>query len=300
MPFELTRISATQLEALSRTQTVFFFPVGPIEDHGPHLPMGLDFLEAAELCRLTAGRLETDMPGWTGVVMPAAPLGLETNTTKVAITVRPHVLRDWLVDGVRSLQRMGFRHFVCYSGHLGPKQLTAIEDAGKTIARLGRLRFGSKAVLVSASSKLVAPKEILRSAFWPDPLEHGGLEDTSVALAACGDQVHSTFRELPEQPRGSTFFSRAVARFSHRLSGYWGAPAQASEAQGVRFLNGRVDDIFPKLRAVWEGASANQLFRSWYSIFPPNKSFFRSWILIFMVMGLLVAWMTLTLRGLGR
>src|SRR6185312_7785915 len=124
MPLELARISAKQLEVLPRAQTVFFFPVGPIEDHGPHLPMGLDFIEAGELCRLAATRMEKEMPGWVGILMPPVPLGIESDTTSVALTVRPHVLRDWLVDSARGLNRIGFRHFVCFSGHLGPKQPT--------------------------------------------------------------------------------------------------------------------------------------------------------------------------------
>src|SRR5262245_6260381 len=124
MPIEFAKSSATRLEALSRASTVFFFPVGPMEDHGPHLPLGLDVAEAGQMCRMAAERLEREMPGWTGVLMPAAPLGIDSNTRRLAWTVRAHVLRDWLVDSCLSLGRAGFVHFVCFSGNLGPKQLT--------------------------------------------------------------------------------------------------------------------------------------------------------------------------------
>src|SRR4051812_27649026 len=123
----------TELDALPKSQTVFFFGVGPLEDHGPHLRMGLDVAEAEWLCRSAAERLEKEKPGWVGVLMPSVPLGIDSDTTELAITVRPHVLRDWLVDACRSLRRAGFSHFVCFSGHLGPRQLTAIEEAGKIL-----------------------------------------------------------------------------------------------------------------------------------------------------------------------
>src|ERR1700744_4230787 len=95
---ELKNLTSAQVQALSREKTVFFFSVGPLEDHGPHLPMGLDLLEAEHCCELAADCLSEQMPGWVGIKMPSIPLGIDSNTTQFAITVRPHVLRDWLVD----------------------------------------------------------------------------------------------------------------------------------------------------------------------------------------------------------
>ena len=54
MPIELTKITASQVQLLPREKTVFFFPVGPLEDHGPHLPLGLDMEEASRLCFLAS------------------------------------------------------------------------------------------------------------------------------------------------------------------------------------------------------------------------------------------------------
>src|SRR6201986_4099565 len=98
MPLEFVSLTRAKLDALPKASTVFFFPVSPLEDHGPHLPLGLDLFEAAELCKLAAERLERDMPGWNAGIMPAAPLGIDSNTQALALTVRAHVLRDWLVD----------------------------------------------------------------------------------------------------------------------------------------------------------------------------------------------------------
>src|SRR4051812_45382976 len=113
MPLEFTRLSREGLDTLPRDRTVFFFGVGPLEDHGPHLPLGLDPLEARWMCEATAERLEREKPGWRGVLMPSLPLGIDSNTTALALTVRAHVLRDWLVDACRGLSRAGFVHFVC-------------------------------------------------------------------------------------------------------------------------------------------------------------------------------------------
>jgi len=41
---------------------------------------------------------------------------------------------------------------------------------------------------------------------------------------------------------------------------------------------------------VLNGANPNSLFRSWYSIFPPNKSFFKAWIIFGLIGLLMVLW----------
>ncbi|MCM2276925.1 MAG: creatininase family protein [Oligoflexia bacterium] len=296
MPLEFAAISAEQLRSLSRARTVFFFPVGPLEDHGPHLPLGMDLHEARRLCELAAERVEKELPGWAAVLMPAAPLGLQGNTTKLVLSVRPHVLRDWLVDACGSLMRQGFLHFACFSGHLGPRQLTAIEDAGKIIRRKAGLRRFSRSgqllpSLVSASSALTTLND-LRTPFWPDPEEHGGARDTSVAQAL-GLLV---IPELPpDQPRNPSWLGRGLNRWMRSASGYWGKPSLATPEQGEVALKSTLERVFPKLRAVWEGSNPNHFFRSWYSLLPPNKSFARGWMLGLLLFLMLVLWAYLLL-----
>lgn len=311
MPLEFSRITAAQLRSLSPAATVFFFPTGPLEDHGPHLPLGLDLLAAERLCRLAAERIESEMPGWVGVLMPSAPLGVNSHTTRIALTVRGHVLRDWLIDSCRSLIRAGFRQFVCFSGQLGPRQLTAIEEAGKTLnwegpwSALRRLLApgGSpqslKPLFVSASSALVSARDTVRSPFWPDPLEHGAEQDTSLALHL--DLVAPGISLPTEIPgRESSMIIRSWKRFRRVQEGCWGlvSPSHADAARGEKLLKDSLEELFPKLRAVLEGGRQGSLFRSWYSILPPNQSYFKAWLLVMMILSLVIAWAYLSAQSL--
>jgi creatinine amidohydrolase/Fe(II)-dependent formamide hydrolase-like protein len=314
MPLEFARLSAKQLAELPKTRTVFFFPVGALEDHGPHLPLSLDVLEAQKLCELAAGKLEREMHGWTGVIMPSAPLSVSSDTTRMALTVRGHVLRDWLVDFCKGLTRAGFAHFVCFSGNLGPRQLTAIEEAGKIVSKRGLLAMllealghrpsaeTPKPTLVSVMSGLISANRVMESPLWPDPVEHGGRRDTAVALALQAIPPSAPeLTELPPRPRPTSRWQRLWDRLSRRSSGYWGpsSPAEATPAWGQSVLETTVNDAFPKLKAVWEGANPNFLFRSYYSVFPPNKSFFKGWLLAVFLIALLVAWYWMAFQSLA-
>lgn len=301
MPKDLIKLSAQQIDSLPRDKTVFFFAVGPLEDHGPHLPIGLDLEESSRLCSITAQHLEEEMPGWHGVLMPKAALGINCNTSKLAITVRSHVLRDYLVDSCQSLVKVGFYHFVCFTGHLGPRQLTAIEEAGRIVNRLGGVRnWFNKIIfshpvptLISASSPMVTFKHVLASPFWPDPEEHGGQRDTSVALAIFPELVDPQFRELPIQIREEFCWARTWARLRGKISSYWGNPSQASVEKGENEIFGTLERVFPKMQAVWEKASSWTQFKTWYSILPPNKSFFKAWLLILFSLIVWISWMYL-------
>jgi creatinine amidohydrolase len=293
MPVELSQITSDQFNSFPKDKTVFFFPVGTLEDYGPHLPMGFSVFEAQELCKLSAQKVEESLNGWKAVVMPAAPLGVDGHTTEFALTVRPHVLRDWLVDSCTNLKKRGFKHFVCFSGNLGPKQLTAIEEAGKKISGPFRfMRMWSKVVrpsLISARSTGIPGKVVMSSPLWPDAHEHGGKRDTSIALKVVPDFVVQSFSKLPEKPMSGSFTSRMMSRVLKKQSGYWGNPATASPTEGGKVLTSTTDELFPKFRAVWEGANPDMIFRSWYSIIPLNKSTFKAWVmaLIIFIMAIL-------------
>ncbi|NDD91263.1 hypothetical protein EBZ37_04170, partial [bacterium] len=194
MALWLERLTANEFLELPRESTVIFFPVSTLEDHGPHLPLGLDMDEAQALCRLAAERLEAEKPGWRAVIAPMAPLAVECNTSALAFPVRGYVLRDYLVDVGSVMIRQGFKYLVGFTGNPTPRQVVAMEEAGRILTRQGaraRGLFGGifsgrthagRAAFVSAQSGGTQPADIWRSPLGADPEEHGGARDTSVAL----------------------------------------------------------------------------------------------------------------------
>ncbi len=306
MPLQLERLSAERISTLPTQQTVFFFPVGGLEDHGPHLPIGMDLFEARKLCELAAQKLESEMPGWVAVLMPDAAMGVDLNTSASAISVRAHVLRDWLVDSCVALHRMGFYRFVCFSGTVGPKQITAIEEASRLIRqralgsglRKWTTRWSDRPVLISAASCWITRKEVMKSPFSPDPTEHGGARDTGYGLWIAPDLVSPDWATMPTQPKITPRWKRQWMRARHRLTGFWGDPKGAAPESARHEVDMRLAEVFPKFRAIWEGANPEMIARSWYSVFPPNKSFFRAWLLFAGLMVLMSVWVYMSFRAM--
>jgi creatinine amidohydrolase/Fe(II)-dependent formamide hydrolase-like protein len=310
----LERLTAQEFAALPRESTVIFFPVGAIEDHGPHLPMGLDLDEAQALCRLAAERLEAEKPGWRGVIAPVAPLAVECNTSQFAFPVRGYVLRDYLVDVGLVLMKQGFPYLVAFAGNPSPKQVVAIEEAGRILARRSQgwaskilssraPKGGSrgKPGLVSAQAGGTVPGDMWKTPFGADPAEHGGNRDTSVAMWLYQGSAREPKAQPPRVERTEVgAVARCLTKWKGKLSGYWGDPTKASVFTGETTILGALDDTFPKLRAWFEGANPQGLFRSWHSVLPSNRTTFKAWMLLLLIAILFAGYVYVGTLGLGE
>lgn len=111
---ELARLSWAQAkEALERAK-VALLPVGSMEQHGPHLPLGTDYLTAAWIAREAARRGDF-------LLLPTIPVGVSPHHRQFwgTLWVEPEVLRDYVMGIARSLAYHGLRRLVFVNGHGG-------------------------------------------------------------------------------------------------------------------------------------------------------------------------------------
>ncbi len=100
-------------DALTRTD-VALIPVGSIEQHGRHLPLGTDSYAAIEVCKLVAQRSEA-------VVVPVLLSGLSAHHLGFpgSLTISPETFEQVIFETVRTLIHHGFRNIAFYNGHGG-------------------------------------------------------------------------------------------------------------------------------------------------------------------------------------
>src|SRR6059036_2237005 len=93
-------------------RSVVLLPLGAIEQHGPHLPLLVDWLGAEELARRLAPHLERAR--YRVVLAPSLPYGVSTlargwsGTVSLSVAALRRVVREILGE----LAGHGFRRFV--------------------------------------------------------------------------------------------------------------------------------------------------------------------------------------------
>ena len=120
----LEEMSWPEIEAgLNQTQTIIL-PVGATEEHGPHLPIFTDTIQAMEVAMEAARRRDL-------FVAPPVHYGVCRSTRGFpgTITVGHDALRLYAHDILLSFYDSGFRRVMILTGHAGGQHLSALEEA---------------------------------------------------------------------------------------------------------------------------------------------------------------------------
>ncbi len=219
-------------------------PLGAVEQHGPHLPLLVDWLGAEELaCRLAA-RLTA--AGWRPVVAPALPYGVSTlaETWPGTASLSQATLARCIVEIVRNLARAGCRRVVFVNYQADPDHLRAMAAARRTLARDGSVQVLVAGFSPDASvNALMLDPRVLRLLRSPRPRFewHSGELETALVLATRPALVRR--RLVPGLRPRWVDFRGALARGARRFEdlgagrpGYFGWPGAARAATGRRAL----------------------------------------------------------------
>lgn len=236
----LEEMSTPALDALPRERTVIILTVSPLEEHGPHLPVGVDAFTARHFAESLAQRLVSSRPGWAVVLAPTLHLGTFTFNTVGTIKVRQRLVRDVVVDYGDSLARAGFRYILVANGHGGPGHLVALEEAATIVSRRHCMTMASLSghlaweflrgrylgKIEAALGRALTEEE--RRAFSED--SHGGWWETSAMLLLKPHLVDEAYRRLP--PARYSPSQKLVPNYPLRNGGggYVGHPALADPA----------------------------------------------------------------------
>jgi creatinine amidohydrolase len=216
----IEEMTMTEFEAgLARTQTVLI-PFGSVEEHGPHLPLSTDTIEAYEVCKKAA--LQTPL-----FVAPPVHYGNCRSTAchPGTISITTGTLKALFSDIVTSLRGHGLRKFVALTGHAGGAHRMALQDAGEELIA----RFADISVAVVSEFDLA--QEQGRGLIETAGDAHAGEIETSRILHSHPHLVKgSAPREFPSFPTG------ILVRDKRRYwpGGVWGDPGKATADKGSR------------------------------------------------------------------
>jgi len=212
----LAEMTSPQVEKL--VHPVALWPVGAVEPHGPHAPLGTDTLISVGMCERAADRLDN------AVVLPPLPFGVTRYGAAFAgaIGISEATLRAVVLDVAKALDQQGFRRLVIVNNHFEPEQVATLRAAAE---KTGALYLD----LVRRRNAQRLTDEFRRGSC------HAGRYETSLVLADAPELVDPQATELPahdvDMPAamaaGRTDF---VAMGMDRA--YCGAPAEATADEG--------------------------------------------------------------------
>jgi creatinine amidohydrolase len=235
MTLKLETLTWTELTALDRERTIIIFPVSPLEEHGPHLPIGTDIYTTMAGVEGAAAVLERRRPDLTILIAPILPIGSNIVPYFPGIGVSPRVVRKLVVRSGAAMAREGFHYIAVISGHLGPSHLAALEEAAEYVSRRYRVKMIAPVAptlyltlhgqfLAQFEQALERPlsQEEIRAIVSDD---HAGALETSLMLHLHADLVRDTYPDLPPVPVRDLLRWKGWLRT--RWPGYLGDPARA-------------------------------------------------------------------------
>jgi len=166
-PFYLPHLSWDEVQEYLKTSDMVIVPVGSMEQHGRHLPLCSDIVQATEICLRIGQRARV-------LVAPSVLAGVSEHHLAFpgTISLSPETFEAVLYETTQSLIAHGFRRIIYYTGHGG--NYTSVSNVAFRINRdtaalaidLGRVEFPEP------DPKIAALKGD----------SHAGVEETSMML----------------------------------------------------------------------------------------------------------------------
>lgn len=261
---ELAKLRFPEVARVAKAgKALTILPVGVVEEHGAHLPLGMDFLAAEAYARAAAPHLEE--AGYEVLVAPTLNYGVARAAIDFpgTLSLEPETLRAMVVEIGRSLARHDLKRFVILNGHRDLHHMKALDDARQALvdestAQVLCVGFASDPAVTHACHR-DGVKHLYRSPR-PDREGHGGESETSVALYSFPELVD---REILKTLDAN--FDYDVAAFRDetqdygRLSsgrGYFGWPQAATAETGRQLVTKRGRNIAFLILNAWGSPAA--------------------------------------------
>ena len=265
--FELAKIPFPEVKRLAEAgRALTILPVGVVEEHGAHLPLGMDSFAAEVYAASAVPHLE--QAGYEVVVAPTINYGVARAAIDFpgTLSLEPETLRSMVVEIGRSLARHGLNRLVILNGHRDLHHMKALDEAREILvaansAKVLCVGFASDPEMTAACYR-EGVRQFYKSPR-PDREGHGGESETSVALNSF---PHLVKKEIIGQLDPN--FDYDVEAFRDETKdygsisggrGYFGWPQAATAETGEKLVAIRGKNIAQVILDVWGSAeSANK------------------------------------------
>jgi len=258
---QMEELSWKQIEGLDKKKTIFFLPISPLEEHGPHLPVGTDLLTAKDTATEAIRILNRKNPELTYVLLPAVPLGYCKFNTDFpgSISVSSKVVRDVIYSMGSSLASHGFKYLMICTYHMAIGHLKGIYSGMERVMRKYDMRICEPWSPYFYNDEVENREPKL--GFDTSKEMHAGFRETSLMkyqypylVDESHKKLQNIYRDL-QSPRvlGKTFKELGLE------DGYVGSPARADADYGRWYFNETVNVYVESALDLYDGKALPEL-----------------------------------------
>ncbi|KAA3615382.1 MAG: creatininase family protein [Calditrichaeota bacterium] len=280
----IENLSYPELDALDRSKTLFILSISPLEEHGPHMPLGVDLFISKYMSEQLQERILAKHPEFTIVLFPPLFLGVGAIPWLGSFNSKQRVIRSVIEDWAAVLGKYGFKYFLLSNGHGGPRHVVALEEAARSASKKhnmtvvslsGRIayEFLTGKYLKEIETELGRPFTVIeKRKFFKD--SHAGWWETSVMLMLFPDLVNKNFAQLPDFT--ISWRDRLFKKKKDADQGYRGFPAMASTDFASATVKVLLDKSMELIGDMLYGHDlGNRLHSPLYNIWFLRTNFFR-------------------------
>jgi creatinine amidohydrolase len=225
-------LSMPEAEKAAKEGKVVIIPCGSIEEHGTHLPLCTDSLQAEYVALGVARKAGC-------LVAPPLRYGLCNSTRNFpgTITITFDSLRNIMADILEDFIRNGFKRLLVITGHAGGSHMNAIKLAAKTVVMSHMNEDNRPRIMVCSDYDFAFD---LRGKDFDDRDSHAGTIETSRVIAIRSDLLKEKGEpNFPNLPR----FEVVPDPERYFPSGVMGDPTIASAEKGQKINEYVIDQI---------------------------------------------------------
>jgi creatinine amidohydrolase len=234
-----------ETEAYAKKGSIVLQPIGPLEAHGPHLPLSVDYLGAGLMAEMSTERLNAQ--GTPAVMAPVLTIGISEPSKMFSGTVsmKPETLKLVISDTAEAFEHHGFKGTVIVNQH---GERLNIETLIKTSAEL--TERGIPTIMANPIGRVMGKIQDMLSGASPESDFHAGEIETSFCLWKYPELVKTEIMKdlkpcYVEKKGGFKSFVEAGAKDC-----YFGAPALGNAELGEAIYEVIVEEIVKEVK-IW-------------------------------------------------
>lgn len=240
-PMNLLDFTATEIQTIDKERCAIIVPLGSIEQHGPHLPVGTKCFLAEAVAFDAATRLRNE--GFPALLAPTFPFmpcqsscGFPSN-----YSIGARTFSDALYEIGSSFSRDGFKFVYFVNLSISPDALKAVQVAISDLNTLRDFKAFDPMPLWNFSNNERIENALKQLGLEPANEIHADVKETSAICTLLPDVVQKEFiSELKPCTVNSTW-EILKGNFSYQEMGselgYLGSPASHNEELGKIFLD---------------------------------------------------------------